>query len=117
MQRLRRADEAIVERLPDPLIVLAADRSVRRANSAAQAAFGADMAAVLRHPGLRGGDRPGVCQGHPGGAPRGPGEDRRRLRSSCRRRWRAKLHATVVPMDPPLADGGAHRGGAVGPLA
>src|SRR5208282_638346 len=54
MQRLRRADEAIVERLPDPLIVLAADRSVRRANSAAQAAFGADMAAVLRHPGLRG---------------------------------------------------------------
>ena len=53
MERLRRADEAIVERLPDPLIVLAADRSVRRANSAAQVAFGADMAAVLRHPGLR----------------------------------------------------------------
>ena len=54
MERLRRADEAIVERLPDPLIVLAADRSVRRANNAAQVAFGADMAAVLRHPGLRG---------------------------------------------------------------
>src|SRR5271154_4205761 len=54
MERLRRADEAIVELLPDPLIVLAADRTVRRSNSAAQAIFGADMAAVMRHPGLRG---------------------------------------------------------------
>ena len=53
MERLLRADEAIVERLPDPLIVLGADRSVRRANSAAMAAFGADMPAVLRHPLLR----------------------------------------------------------------
>jgi two-component system phosphate regulon sensor histidine kinase PhoR len=95
VERLRRADEAIVERLPDPLIVLAADRSVRRANSAARAAFGADMPAVLRHPGLRGAiDRAfasGVTETAevtlPVPMPR-------------------ELHAAVVPMDPPLADGG-----------
>lgn len=52
-ERLRRADQALVDRLPDPLIVLAADRSVRRANAAARVAFGADLPAVLRHPGLR----------------------------------------------------------------
>jgi two-component system phosphate regulon sensor histidine kinase PhoR len=54
VEELLRANEAIVERLPDPLLVLGADRAVRRANAAARAAFGGDMAAVLRHPGLRG---------------------------------------------------------------
>ena len=48
-----RASETIVERLPDPLLVLGADRSMDRSNAAARAAFGADMPAVLRHPGLR----------------------------------------------------------------
>jgi len=99
MERLRRADEAIVERLPDPLIVLAADRSVRRANSAARAAFGADMSAVLRHPGLHGAiDRaftPGTAQGTVQTADLS-------LPAPVTR----ELHATVVPMDPPLADGG-----------
>jgi two-component system phosphate regulon sensor histidine kinase PhoR len=99
MQRLRRADEAIVERLPDPLIVLAADRSVRRANSAAQAAFGADIPAVLRHPGLRGAiDRafvPGTAQGAVQTA-----------ELSLPAPVARELLATVVPMDPPLADGG-----------
>jgi two-component system phosphate regulon sensor histidine kinase PhoR len=51
--RLRRADEIVVERLPDPLIVLAADRSVLRTNAAARVAYGADIGAVLRHPDLR----------------------------------------------------------------
>ena len=46
IEQLRRADGTVVERLPDPLIVLAADRSVGRANSAARAAFGAEMPAV-----------------------------------------------------------------------
>jgi len=95
MERMRRADEAIMERLPDPLIILAADRSVRRANSAARSAFGADMPAVLRHPDLRGAiDRAfasGVSEAAevtlPVPVPR-------------------EVHATVVPMDPPLADGG-----------
>ena len=47
------AEQAIIQGLPDPLIVLGADRSVRRANDAARRAFGGEMAAVLRHPGLR----------------------------------------------------------------
>jgi len=103
MERLRRADEAIVERLPDPLIVLAADRSVRRANSAAQAAFGADMSAVLRHPGLHGAiDRaftPGTAQGTAQGTVQ-------TAELSLPAPVARELHATVVPMDPPLADGG-----------
>ena len=49
-----RTEEAIVESLPDPLIVLGADRVVLRANAAAIAAYGAEMPAVLRHPVLRG---------------------------------------------------------------
>ena len=48
-----RAEEAIVETLPDPLIVLSAGRNVLRANAAALAAFGTEMPAVLRHPELR----------------------------------------------------------------
>jgi two-component system phosphate regulon sensor histidine kinase PhoR len=54
VDRLRRAEESILERLPDPLIVLGADRAVRRTNAAARQSFGQDMAAVLRHPDLRG---------------------------------------------------------------
>jgi two-component system, OmpR family, phosphate regulon sensor histidine kinase PhoR len=142
MERLRRADEAIVERLPDPLIVLAADRSVRRANSAAQVAFGADMAAVLRHPGLRGAiDRAFTQPEAARAAPDQVRSDQSRsdqvpsaqgvstsaasalgptqagsqgtsigmvhtaeitLSAPVAR----ELLATVVPMDPPLADGG-----------
>ena len=48
-----RANEAIIERLPDPLIALDSDRTARRSNAAARAAFGADIPAVLRHPLLR----------------------------------------------------------------
>ncbi len=53
VDRLLRVEESIVERLPDPLIVLSLDRTVRRTNAAARAAFGDDMPAVLRHPELR----------------------------------------------------------------
>ena len=97
MERLRRADEAIVERLPDPLIVLAADRSVRRANSARAGgvrrrhAGGAAPSRAARR------DRPGV---HPGGGPDGA------TAISLPAPVARELHATVVPMDPPLADGG-----------
>ncbi len=48
-----RVSEAIIERLPDPLIALDSDRAARRTNAAARAAFGADIPAVLRHPVLR----------------------------------------------------------------
>jgi len=95
LERLRRADAAIVERLPDPLIVLDAEQRVRRTNAASRAAFGADAAAVLRHPGLRGaidrafatGDAQSVELSRPVPVPR-------------------EVLATVVPLDPPLADGG-----------
>jgi two-component system phosphate regulon sensor histidine kinase PhoR len=53
LDRLRRAEESILEHLPDPLIVLGPDRAVRRTNEAARIAFGRDIAAVLRHPDLR----------------------------------------------------------------
>ena len=48
-----RANDEIIERLPDPLLVLDGDRAARRTNAAARAAFGADIPAVLRHPMLR----------------------------------------------------------------
>jgi two-component system phosphate regulon sensor histidine kinase PhoR len=59
-RRLRRADEAIVEGLPDPLLVLSSNRALLRANAAARTLFaageggldrlGGDVAALLRHP-------------------------------------------------------------------
>ena len=91
----RRADTLILERLPDPVIVLARDRSVRRTNAAARSAFGDDLASVLRNPGVRGAiDRAlttNLAQSTEVG-----------LRAPVTR----DLYATVVPMDPPLADGG-----------
>lgn len=95
LEQLRRGDATVVERLPDPLIVLAQDRSVRRANSAARTAFGADMPAVLRHPDLRGAIDRAFASGAvetadvtlPVPVPR-------------------EVHAAVMPMDPPMADGG-----------
>jgi two-component system phosphate regulon sensor histidine kinase PhoR len=95
VEQLSRADATVVERLPDPLIVLGEDRGVRRTNSAARAAFGADMPAALRHPDLRAAiDRAftsGLSQTAdvtlPVPVPR-------------------ELHAAVVLMDPPMADGG-----------
>ncbi len=53
IETLLGAEEAIVERLPDPLVLLGADRGVRRANEAARVAFGTEISAVLRHPSLR----------------------------------------------------------------
>ena len=95
VDQLRRADGTVVERLPDPLIVLAADRGVRRSNSAARVAFGEDMPAVLRHPDLRAAiDRAFASGGTetaevtlPAPVPR-------------------EVQAVVVPVDPPMADGG-----------
>jgi two-component system phosphate regulon sensor histidine kinase PhoR len=95
IEQLRRTDGTVVERLPDPLIVLAEDRSVRRANSAARDAFGADISAVLRHPDLRTaidrafdtGDIQTAEVTLPVPVPR-------------------EVRTAVVPMDPPIADGG-----------
>jgi two-component system, OmpR family, phosphate regulon sensor histidine kinase PhoR len=91
----RRADTLILERLPDPVIVLARDRTVRRTNAAARSAFSEDLPAVLRHPGVR------------GAIDRALASNRSQtaeivLRAPVPR----DLYAAVVPMDPPLADGG-----------
>ncbi len=91
----RRADTLILERLPDPVIVLARDRSVRRTNAAARSAFGEDMPAVLRHPGVRAAIERALSTNALHSAEVG-------LRAPVPR----DLYATVVPMDPPLADGG-----------
>jgi two-component system phosphate regulon sensor histidine kinase PhoR len=91
----RRADTLILERLPDPVIVLAGDRSVRRTNAAARSAFGDDLAAVLRTPGLRTSIDRALTTKHVQTAEIG-------LRAPVTR----ELYATAVPMDPPLADGG-----------
>jgi two-component system phosphate regulon sensor histidine kinase PhoR len=91
----RRADTLILERLPDPVIVLARDHTVRRTNAAARSAFSEDLPAVLRHPGVR------------GAIDRALASNRSQtaeivLRAPVPR----DLYAAVVPMDPPLADGG-----------
>jgi two-component system phosphate regulon sensor histidine kinase PhoR len=91
----RRADTLILERLPDPVIVLARDRTVRRANAAARSAFDADLPAVLRHPGVRGAIDRALTSNQSQSA-------EVVLRAPVQR----DLYATVVPMDPPLADGG-----------
>jgi len=92
---LLRAEQAIVQRLPDPLIVLGADRQVRRANAAARTAFGAEMAAVLRHPGLRAAIDRATSQGEDQSA-----------ELSLTVPVAREVYATVMALDPPLADGG-----------
>jgi len=92
---LLRAEQAIVHRLPDPLIVLGADRQVQRANAAAQAAFGAEMGAVLRHPGLRAAIDRAQSQG----------EDQL-AELTLPVPVAREVYATVMALDPPLADGG-----------
>jgi two-component system phosphate regulon sensor histidine kinase PhoR len=91
----RRADTLILERLPDPVIVLAQDRSVRRTNATARSAFGDDLPAVLRNPGVRGAIERALATNQSQTA-------EIVLRAPVHR----DLYATVVPMDPPLADGG-----------
>jgi two-component system phosphate regulon sensor histidine kinase PhoR len=104
--QLRRADAAIIEALPDPLLVLAEDRQPLRANAAARRFFGpgpldesarstADTAAFLRHPGIAGAVDRALAEGVPQFAeavlPVPVARD---------------LSTQVIPLDPPLSDGG-----------
>ncbi len=95
VEGLLRAEQVIVQRLPDPLIVLGPDRRVQRANAAAHAAFGGEMAAVLRHPGLRAAIDRAQSQG----------EDQV-AELSLPVPVAREVHATVMALDPPLSDGG-----------
>ncbi len=99
IESLLGAEEAIVERLPDPLVLLGADRNIRRANEAARTAFGREVAAVLRHPTLRA----AIDAARPAGAAGAPVRADLRLALPVER----DLHATVIALDPPLPGGGA----------
>ena len=103
--RLRRADEAIVEGLPDPLLVLSPNRAPLRANAAARALFaageggadrlGGDVAALLRHPALAEAVDRALAERRPQTADLA-------LPVPVPR----ELLAQVMPMEPALADGG-----------
>lgn len=109
VERLRRADAAILEALPDPLLVLAADRSALRANRAAREMLGSrqggeprgttgappDAAALLRHPALAEALERALASGTPAVADL-------MLPVPVLR----DVAVQVIPMDPPLADGG-----------
>ena len=111
--RLRRADAAIVERLPDPLVVLDARGGALRANAAARALFGtapprgaaaraplaaqgnAEIGALLRHPLLA--DALDAAM---------TGEGPRQVDLALPVPVHRELMVHVIPMDPPLSDGG-----------
>jgi len=103
VERLRRADAAIVEALPDPLLVLSAERMPLRANRAAREMLGtapassapADAAALLRHPALA----EALDRAYAAGT---PAQADLALPVPVAR----DIAAQVIPMDPPLADGG-----------
>jgi len=101
--QMRAADEAIVEALPDPLLVLAADRAPLRANRAARRLFGlspeglvrGDVAALLRHPIMAAALDRCAAEGVPQPVELAlPGAVTR------------DLSGQVLLMQPPLADGG-----------
>ena len=102
VERLRRSDATIIEALPDPLLVLSEDRALLRANGAARALLGlsatlrtGDAAALLRHPVLADAMDKALREGVPHPAdimlPVPVARD---------------IAAQVIPMTPPLADGG-----------
>ncbi len=93
--QLLRATEIILDRLPDPLLVLGADRTIRRANAAARLAFGGEIQAVLRHPVLRAALDRAFTQGTPQIAD-----------LSLKVPVPREVQAAVLVLDPPLADGG-----------
>ncbi len=101
VSRLRQADEAIIERLPDPLVVLDAEGAPLRANAGARALFGAapgsagDLAALLRHPAMA----EAIAAALSGGQPQ---QAEIALPVPVPR----ELRVQAVPMDPPLGDGG-----------
>ena len=91
--RLRAGGDAIVAALPDPLLVLDAAGQPIRANPAAERLLGADLPALLRHPRLA---------GAADGALAGEGAQEVELALPGARECTARL----VPLDPPLPDGG-----------
>jgi two-component system phosphate regulon sensor histidine kinase PhoR len=98
VDQLLRAEEAIVERLPDPLVLVGADRNLRRANAAARAAFGPDIHAGLRNPDLRAAIDRAIAGG--GAAPAQMAQLRVPVPVP------REVQAVVVGLDSPLSGGG-----------
>ncbi|HEV7265519.1 MAG TPA: ATP-binding protein [Falsiroseomonas sp.] len=105
VMRLRRADTAIIERLPDPLVVLDARGAALRANAVARSLFGTgtglnagaagDLAALLRHPALADALDATLAGGGP-----------RQVDIALPVPVQRDLLVHVILMEPPLSDGG-----------
>jgi two-component system, OmpR family, phosphate regulon sensor histidine kinase PhoR len=95
VEQFRRADTQILERLPDPVIVLARDRAVRRTNAAAREALATETPSVLRHPEVRSAIDRALAAG-----------TRQTADVTLAAPMQRDLLVTAVPIDPPLADGG-----------
>jgi two-component system phosphate regulon sensor histidine kinase PhoR len=95
VEELLRSSETIVEHLPDPLLVLNDDHSLRRANAAARTAFGPDMGAVLRHPVLREAIDAAFAQ-----------TTAQTAELSLPVPTQREVQATIIYLNPPLPDGG-----------
>ncbi len=95
LDRLRHADEALMQRFPEPLLILDGERTVLRANAASAAAFGPELRAVLRHPGLRGAIDGAFASGTP-----------QRADLSLPAPVPRDLQATVAPLNLPQAKAG-----------
>ncbi len=93
--RLRQAEFAILNQLPTPLLVLDRAGALLRTNVIAQTAFGSDIRAVLRQPALRSTINRVLAA---------PGVHSAELTVSAP--VMRELHASVVVLEPPLADGG-----------
>jgi two-component system phosphate regulon sensor histidine kinase PhoR len=96
IEQERRADTLIIDRLPDALVVMRQDRTVSRQNPAAGAIFGTDLPAVLRHPELRAALDQAVVQ-----------RETKSAALTIAAPIARELRATVLPINPPLADGGS----------
>ena len=92
---LLHAEQGLVQALPDPLIVLGPSRTIQRANHAATATFGPGLAAVLRHPDLRTAIDRALAEGR-----------QQTAEMTLPVPVSRDVLATVIPLDPPLADGG-----------
>ncbi len=97
--RRLRSEASIIERLPDPLLVLGLDRSVRRTNAAARLVLGGELAAVLRHPAMRVAIDAALAEPEEGGAAQVADLV---LPAPVRR----ELQATILQLATPLGDGG-----------
>jgi two-component system, OmpR family, phosphate regulon sensor histidine kinase PhoR len=106
--QLRRADAAIVEKLPDPLLVLGTNRAPLRANHAARVLFGAaaagggtdpplggDLAALLRHPNMAEAVDRALAEGLP-----------QTVDVALPVPVARDLATQIIPMEPALSDGG-----------